>query len=67
MIATAKAFSPSAAPIVAPVSVSGATSTPAKAAVSDDSAYEKVITRLVLMPMSPAASRSLDVATTALP
>ena len=38
MMATAKAFRPSTAPMVAPVSVSGATSTPAKAAVSDDSA-----------------------------
>ncbi len=67
MIATAKAFSPSTAPMVAPVSVSGAISTPAKAAVSDDSAYEKVMTRPVLMPISLAASRSLKVATTALP
>ena len=38
MIATANAFRPSAEPIVEPVSVSGATSTPAKAAVAEDSA-----------------------------
>ena len=67
MMATANAFRPSTAPIVAPVSVNGAISTPAKAAVADDSAYEKVITRPVLMPISLAASRSLKVATTALP
>ena len=67
MIATANALRPSTAPIVAPVSVSGAISTPANAAVSDDSAYENVITRPVLMPISAAASRSLAVATTALP
>jgi hypothetical protein len=38
MIATAKAFKPSTAPMLAPVSVSGATSTPANAAVSELSA-----------------------------
>ena len=45
----------------------GAISAPAKPAVADDSAYEKVITRLVLIPINLAASRSLNVATTALP
>src|SRR5262249_30293753 len=64
---TANALRPSTAPIVAPVSVSGAISTPATAAVSDDSAYENVITSPVLMPINDAASRSFDVATTALP
>ncbi|KAG1525206.1 hypothetical protein G6F50_018470 [Rhizopus delemar] len=67
MIATANAFRPSTAPMVAPVSVSGATSTPANAAVSDDNAYENVITIPVLMPIRPAAARSLEVATKALP
>ena len=38
LMATAKAFSPSAPPIDAPVSVTGATSTPANAAVIDDNA-----------------------------
>ena len=53
--------------MVAPVNVNGAISTPANAAVSDDKAYENVMTRPVLMPISLAASRSLKVATTALP
>ncbi len=53
--------------MVALVSVSGAIRAPAKAAVAEDSAYEKVITRPVLMPIRPAASRSFEVATTALP
>ena len=39
----------------------------AKAAVADESAYENVITMFVLIPMSPAASGSFEVATTALP
>ena len=38
IIATANAFRPSEAPMVAPVRVSGATSTPANAAVADDKA-----------------------------
>ena len=67
MMATAKALRPSTAPMVAPVSVSGAISTPANAAVSEDSAYENVMTSPVLMPISAAASRSFAVATTALP
>ena len=38
MMATANAFSPSTPPIPAPVRVTGATSTPAKAAVIEDRA-----------------------------
>ena len=67
MMATANAFKPSDAPMPAPASVRGATSTPAKAAVAHDNAYENVMTWRVLMPISPAASRSPAVATTALP
>jgi len=38
MMATANALSPSAPPIAAPVEVTGAISTPAKAAASEESA-----------------------------